>query len=249
MVTSSDPFYFLGGMNIGVLNDTTLVIEPFAADLWQGIAAGWNNQVVNFQNTISVDLTSIGLNGRDAGTAGTPPTGCYKVWMIANPTTGDVGFIATQTLDPRSIVFPAGYTLNRKLPFGFSVIGGRALPFHAASWASLPRITFTDNDAMMTIWSGPANNAWLTIPLPNYIPENSRSGIFAGQVSGGSGSMWISPSSSVPNPFWKTLLANQAGCSGNVDCRVDGNQNVCIWAEGTGTFSLILRGYSQTEVT
>lgn len=114
----SDPWYFSGGIQYGPLTEnddpstwTKLVIEAFAYDLWKGVAAGFGNEVVDFANQITVDLTTIGLNGRDAGTPGTPPDGCYKVWPIADPTGAQPpGAIVTQTLDIRNIVFPPGYS-------------------------------------------------------------------------------------------------------------------------------------------
>lgn len=247
----NDPWYFQGGFQYGVLDDTTLVIEPFAADLWKGIASGFNNEVVDFPDELHVDLRTVGINGRDSGVAGTPPDGCYKVWLIADPSAlQPPAALVTKTLDIRNIVFPSGYGDNRKAMGGVVVRSGRLLPFHAAHWP-MPRFTFTDREQPdRVVWSGGGTGAWTLVDLSGWIPENCRLGHFRGRVAGGSGTIWISPSGgSPPNPYWRTLIENQSGTGGTVDCRVDGNQHLWIWTQGSATFQLIIEGFSATEVS
>ncbi|HYM31812.1 MAG TPA: hypothetical protein VEU47_10955 [Candidatus Cybelea sp.] len=245
---NQDHYYEEAGFTIGVLDDTHLVIEGgFSAMVWQGVAAGYGNDIIAPQNDITIDMTQIGLNGRDAGVPGTPPAGCYKIWLVYNPTTNTAGAIATQTLDIRSIVFPPGFTDNRKMMYGQPVIAGRCLPNHAGNWP-MPTIIFTDNDVLMTVVPSIPNAAsWTYFDLSQYIPENSRLGLFKGRIAGGVGSIWISPATSVPNPYYTTLLENQSGVSGECWCRVDGNQRIGAWFQGTGTAQLILRGFAMTE--
>lgn len=239
----------IAGLPVHVLDDTHLIVEPGSIALWDG-NPGWGTVDVEFTEITTIDMNHVGLNGRDVADFS---DGCCMIYPLLNLDTGQKGFVASKATSVSNVVRPAGFKPWRKLMYGQPVVGGRCLPVHATHWPQ-PAVRFTDNDPMLTFPKTTSQvielrGQWVPISLAGYIPENSRLGIFAGQIVSGLGSMWISPVPNVPNPFFKTLLKGQTGLGGDVACRVDGAQVVYVWVDGSCTAQLILRGYDMTEVT
>jgi hypothetical protein len=237
-----DQTYAISGVNVGVLSDTQMVIEPFSMWMWD--LAGNNGQIVNFSNTKNPDITVVGLNGRDFGSPGTCPDGAYNLYGLYNPTTDDVGFIVSDHNSYGAIGAPPGYTFARKLMYGVVVVGGKLYPNHCAHWP-MPKVMFTTQTQVAAFFS---NVIWAPIDLSKLIPENARMGHFRFVVTGPNSNVWIAPTANLQ--YSKLIMYNEIGIRAGIDCRVDGNEKVYIQFQtgAGGRLDVYLDGFSMTEV-
>lgn len=252
---AADPTYSISGVNAGVLSDTQMAIEPFSYWAWGPIGTpGFGGLLVQMNSTVYPDLTTIGLNGMDANPNGAghmPPDGAYVMHAYFNPTTGVTGFVTSASPVPASSAPAPGYTYYRKLMYGAIVKGGRLVSNHASHWP-MPSIYFTELETNTVIGTYTASTGgWVAVDLKKLIPEHSRFGIFRALISGGAGTIWLSPSNVQPgNGFWKTLASNQTGVTPQLKVRVDGAQMLYVWVTAPAgvTVSLMLDGFDMTEV-
>jgi hypothetical protein len=246
---ASDPIYHYGGINVGVFSSTQLVIEPFSLWMWGPIGTpGFGGQLVEFTNEVKPDLTTIGCNGMDANPNGAgqmPPDGAYDIFAFYNPTTGDVCFINTLLGTPPTA--PSGYTYYRKLPYGNIVLNGALAANHTSGWP-MPTVMFTATERSVATFPS-ATNSWVGVDCSKLIPENARMGFFRVHVTGGNASVWLSPSNNIPNAYFKTLMDNQTGMSGQIGVRVDSREFIYVFTSGAGRVDLILDGFAITEAT
>ncbi len=237
-----DQRYYLGGVNAGVLSDNQMVIEPFSLWMWDQV--GNASQIVNFAVTKYPDITVVGLNGRDFGSAGACPDGAYNLYAVYNPTTGDVGFLISNHNSYGALVRPTGYTFARKLMYGVVVLGGKLYPNHCASWP-MPKIIFTKQTLVASFTT---NVLWAPIDMSKLIPENSRMGHFRFVVTNQLSNVWIAPTAALD--YSKLVMYNEVGIRAGIDCRVDGNEKAYIqFVTGAGgRLDVYLDGFSMTEV-
>jgi hypothetical protein len=251
---TTDNGYSSGGLNCGVFDDQRLVIEPYYQWLWDSVAGGFAGANWFQPSTLMPDLRKIGLNGMDQnpnGAGNMPPDGCYDIYTIGNPKTGDVGIIVTMGNGSWSGIAnkPAGYTHYRKWMYGILIYQGKLRANHTDNWP-MPRVTLTDSDPILNLFTTGPTGGWVPVNLAKFIPENSRLGSFSCILTG-VGSFWVSPTGGAPDPYWKTMMNDQSGISGVLDCRVNGSQVIYVWYNGPpGSIAqLILRGWAQTEVS
>jgi hypothetical protein len=241
-----DPNYAIHGCNVGVLSDTQMVIEPFSLWMWnRATPATPIGDVINFSATKYPDITVVGLNGRDFGSAGTCPDGAYALYAVYNPTTNDMGFIFSNHISYGTLIRPAGYDYVRKLMYGVVVKAGKLYPNHCAHWP-MPKVIFTNQTLVASFFSAAT---WSPVNLASLIPEASRMGHFRCVVTNANSNVWLSPSGSLT--YSKLIMYNEMGIRTGIDCRVDGNETIFVQFQpgSGGRLDLYLEGFSMTEVS
>jgi len=249
---AANPIYAVNGMNVNVLSNSQMVIEPFSFWAWGPIGTpGWGGQLVEFNTTNYPDLTTIGLGGMDAnpnGAGNMPPDGAYMLWGFYNPTTNDTKFVTSRQIAISGMPVYPGYTHWRKFSYGVIVKNGKLVENHTAGWP-VPTVIFTATESNFLVGTWIATTpGWVAVDLSKLIPEHSRMGIFRATISGNAATIWISPSGSQPNPYFRTLHSG-TGVSGQMMMRVDGNEKIFVWVQAAGsTVNLYLDGFVMTEV-
>lgn len=237
------PLYFWGSPNIqindGADNVGQLIIEGFAFWAWGPMQTkGWCGQIINSLSQITIDIKHIGMNGIDVnpnGEGNMPPPGAYDVHLFATPGVGGApdtvaGVVSLQGSTPLVPHDPA-YDHYRKMPYNVIVRNGVIVPSTVIGWPT-PCISFTNADVdapgNMTVqtYSAPTNG-WSPLDVTSLIGENSNFAYWRAIVSGGTASVWLSPSNVTPgNPYYKTLAQDQAGSGPSLPVRTT--------AQGTG---------------
>lgn len=236
----NDQTYFLGGINVGVYNSTTLVIEPCAAWLF-------GSGIINLTTTVFPDMRGIGLNGVDVnpnGQGNMCPDGCYDIYMLYNPTTQQVGFICSLQGAIGNVVLPSGFTSYRKLMYGVLVYQGALVANHTANWP-MPTVMLTSPILVTSILS-PSTN-WVTLDLSKLTPENARYAWYRLVFTGSACNMYIAPTAA--SQYAKLVAYNQLGAYSNIGCRIDGSQHGYAQLFNGGRVDIYLDGWSQTEVS
>jgi len=240
----NDPTYFIGGCNVGVYNSATLVIEPFAAWLWNGSSGG---DIINLTTTLYPDMRNIGLNGVDVnpnGQGNMCPDGCYDIYMIYNPTTQDVGFICSLSGSWGGVRAPSGYTWYRKLMYGVLVYGRQLAANHTANWP-MPTVMLSTPILITEIKQASTN--WITLDLSKYTPENSRYAWYRIVCLNSPVNAYLAPTASTQ--YAKLVSYNQLGVFGGLGCRIQGGQLGYAQMFNGGEMDIYLDGWSQTEVS
>ncbi len=237
--------FYIAGCNVGVFSDTKMVIEPFSLAMWRDTNVMQDVDIWKLATTVYPDITVVGLNGRDFGSPGVCPDGAYNLYAVANPTTGDIGFIFSDKISMTDIRPPAGYTSWRKLMYGVVVVGGKLYPNHCAHWP-MPKVMFTKQTPAGSFFS---NVTWAPLDLSKLIPENSRMGHFRFVVTGPNSNVWIAPTANAE--FAKLVMYNEQGIRASIDCRVDGNERAFVQFQtgAGGRLDVYLDGFSMTEVS
>lgn len=239
--------YEISGCNVGVFSDQQLVIEPFSAWLWDSVAGGFNGSVWDLTTTKYPDMRVVGLNGVDVnpnGAGNMPPNASYDIYMIGNPTTGDVGFILSLQSSWGSVVKPSGYTCFRKLMYGVPVIGGKLAANHTSNWP-MPTVMLTAPYQIAAITS--PSSSWVTLDCSKIVPENARWVWYRCVFTGSPCNAYISSSSSTTNA--KLVAYNQLGSYSSIGCRIDSTQRGYAQLFAGGRMDIYIDGWSQTEVS
>lgn len=223
--------YYWGSPNIQIDDRADhvgqFIIEGFAFWAWGPLPQrGWCGQMINSLSQITVDLHTVGMNGIDVnpnGIGNMPPDGAYDVhlWAItgnpnATPPVPDT-VAAVVSLQGSSVFVPhdSAYTLYRKMPYNIIVKNGVIVPSTVLGWPT-PCIFFTNTDVdphnMVVATYPAATNAWSPVDVSKVNGENANFGHWRAMISGGTASVWISPSNVSPgNTFFKTLAQNNTG--------------------------------------
>lgn len=245
----ADQTFYIGGVNVGVFDDQHLVIEPFSAALWRGFDQSDGMDIWCLTSTLMPDLRTVGVNGMDVNPNGAghmPPDGCYDIWMVGNPTTGDLGFVLSLHSSYRDIIGSLpGYTSWRKLMFGVLVVGGKLVPCHVSNWP-MPTIMFTQPVPQVAAILSPSSS-WVTLDLSKLVPENARYAWYRCVFTGPPCNAYISANAGPQ--FAKLIAYNQIGSYSSIGCRIDGSQHGYAQLFGGGRMDVYLDGWSQTEVS
>jgi len=241
-MTTYDQRYFIGGANVGVYNDVTLVIEPFSAWMFGALAG-----IRNLTTTIYPDMRGIGLNGIDANPNGQghmPPDGCYDIYLLCNPVSGDVGVICSLSASLGGVVLPTGYTLFRKLMYGVLIRSGKLVANHTANWP-MPTVMLSTPILITSILS--PSQAWVTLDLSKLTPENARWVWYRCVFTNAPCNCYVAPTASAQ--YQKLVAYNQLGSYSGIGCRIDGSQHGYAQLFNGGRADIYLDGWSQTEVS
>lgn len=126
-------------------------------------------------DTLTVDMTASGAGGLDTGTVANGSM--YYIYLIAN-SAGTLSGLASTGETYGAVTVPSGYSLVRKLPFGF--------PYHSANWDGIPdfhlsfwprpfiRYTGAEETATWRALNGGSSTTFVDVDLSTWIPDNAR---------------------------------------------------------------------------
>ncbi len=168
------PFRGLAGLEPEKLSGNVLRIQPGSTVNASG------TDLLSSTAPIDIDLTTNGALGADTGA---PANGQdWFVFILKNNTNGTMSAIASQSITYGGVVVPSGYSVFRKLPWGFvyrTTAGWGAqvgIPdFHLTSWPK-PLTTYTAFELaspFLNLSNGLAT-AFTDINLSSWVPDNAR---------------------------------------------------------------------------
>lgn len=128
---------------------------------------------MDFPQETQIDLTKAGLYGIDKLPV---VSGELYVYCIRNAD-GVYGLLASQSRFEGGVVCPAGFIVQRKLPWGvmYNPSWGGIPNFHLTHWP-LPQINFTDAEAT-ALWTAlpyAKSPTWADVDLSPWLPDNAR---------------------------------------------------------------------------
>lgn len=124
---------------------------------------------------IDINLATTGVNALDTGVV-TNNTD-YFVYMIANNTTRVLAAVVSQALFYGDVIVPAGYSLVRKLPWGFVYrTAWDGIPdFHLAYWPKpLTTYTVAESGSPYVSLSNGTATTFTDVNMSNWCPDNAR---------------------------------------------------------------------------
>jgi hypothetical protein len=144
------------------------------------ISRGWcassdGNYFAQLTSEIMINLLSTGLNGLDTGVITNGYD--YFVYIVKNETTGEVGAVASHAKFYGDVVVPSGFTLYRKLRFGFVYNSSRdGIPdYHLSAWPMpIIRLTDAETSGLYSVLGNGASSAWTDVNLSGFLPDNAR---------------------------------------------------------------------------
>lgn len=221
---------YLMGCEPEIVNDNTLRI-------FQGswVTSTASPQEIYSNGYIDIDLTKTGLNCLDTGamTIGQD----YFVYLLRNPTSGNIGAVVSKEISITGVTKPAGYTQIRKLPWGF-VWRGALEPMHIDGWPTpFTRWHFAQqtND-YAAITDGEALTGG-SFNLSGFLPDSSRLAYLNIKVTG-SGTVEIGASA-------QKLFEVKDGAF--VHARCTSGHDMFYKTTGSAKLSAYVFGYTQTE--
>jgi hypothetical protein len=216
--------YYVAGFQPGILNDTQIVFESGVVALWTGGGAdGWGYEIHEEKGETLVDLRTTGINGKNTGTNGQVPNGCYIPFYFKNPTTGKFGILMSRDIDwPAGV--PSGFTSYRKSMCGFTVRGNKIVPQHIGNMP-MCSIDYSQTYFVGSVIGAAGNiNQWVQMSLAGYVPDNARQIAFHTVLSG------------TPSPCFLSGLASHDYAT---LCNYGGSQEVGgarVRIQGLGTY-------------
>lgn len=144
------------------------------------ISRGWcassdGNSFAQLTTEIMLNLTTTGLNGLDTGVITNGYD--YFVYIVKNETTGEVGAVVSHAKFYGDVVVPSGFTLYRKLRFGFVYNTARdGIPdYHLSAWPMpIIRLTGAETTANYNVLANGASSLFADVSLAQFIPDNAR---------------------------------------------------------------------------
>lgn len=144
------------------------------------ISRGWcasmdGNSFAQLTTEIMVDLTTTGINGLDTGVVTNGYD--YFVYIVKNETTGNVGAVVSHAKFYSDVVVPSGYTMYRKLRFGFVYNSARdGIPdYHLTAWPMpIIRLTGAETTSAYCVLANGVSGSFADVSLAGFIPDNAR---------------------------------------------------------------------------
>lgn len=207
------------------------------------------NELFNFETTTDINLATIGLNGM---LEALPQNGdALYVYMISNGTTH--GFVLSKSIAYTNANMPAGYTVKRKLPFGFIYrTAWKGIPdYHLTHWP-MPFIRLTDS-GYSSAWkplSNGAAQAWTDVDLSGWMPDNARLVYLNAEMryTGRAASALVrSYSGQATDDLVGTVTSTLNRVMVPIVMRVSSTRRIQYKNIGGCTLNLYFRGYSMTE--
>lgn len=244
------PYRLLNGLEPEKIDATTLKLQPGSA------ADSTGSQVLSTSAGLTLDLTTNGALGLDTGSL--TNTHDYFVYLLRNNSTGLLSAIVSESITYGGVVVPSGYTIFRKLPWGFvyrtaSGWGStNGIPdFHLTYWPK-PLTTFTAFQVASPFIALSAGSAtsFTSVALTNFVPDNARLVKVLCKIdyNSSSGSAYI-------RSYGTQATGIQVGGafgSGQyhtaiLDLRVSSSLTIDYKVTGGVTLTIAVMGYSQTE--
>jgi len=159
----------LSGFEPDKLSTNELLINPG----WCASSDG--NAFAQLTSILTLDMTRNGLNGLD--TSVPENGGGYFVYIVKNESTGEVGAVISNSIIYGGVVVPAGFTLYRKLRFGFVYSTSRdGIPdFHLSAWPMpIIRLTGAETSGAYCVLNNGVSSGFSDVSLSGFIPDNAR---------------------------------------------------------------------------
>ncbi len=211
----------------------------------------------SLQGLLQVDLTRLGLNGRDAGTLPNS-VGDWYIYLLGDPgNTQSTAAVASRSITYGGVDLsniPSNLTRMRKLPFGF---------IYNPAWDGIPNFhipvsgsffTYTDSEYAAP-WIALANGtaqSWTDVDLSNYIPDNARVAYIKTEVrdgginAGGSGYLRSYQGQTTGVIAGSSTPAMSSSFS-NHFIRVDSLRKLQYKVTGGSSLFITVLGYHMTE--
>ena len=239
---------FLAGFEPSQVTGTTLQLRPGTA------ANSSGSEVIAKTDVTNINIAAVGALGRDTSAA-LAENEDWFVYLIKNDSTGALSAVLSKAISYGSVAVPSGYTMFRKLPFGFvyrSVWGG--IPeFHCAHWPS-PMISYTDfqSNGNFTALNQGAAKAWSPVSVGAFVPDNARFVWFEAEVfygsSAGSAYLTESPGTELTGMFvGSSTPAATLRALRTVPHRINSARQIFYKVTGGARLSLRVRAYCMTE--
>lgn len=144
------------------------------------ISRGWcansdGTMFAQLLTEITCDLTHVGLNGLDKGTVTNGYD--YFVYIVKNEVSGEVGAVVSHSKYYGGVSVPPGFTMYRKLRFGFVYNSARdGIPdYHLSAWPMpIIRLTGAETSAAYCVLNSGASTAFANVSLAGFLPDNAR---------------------------------------------------------------------------
>ena len=176
----------------------------------------------------------------------------YFIYIVKNLDIGKVGVVVSSQASYTGLkanIVGSGYTIFRKLPFGF-VYGVNGIPaFHLSGWP-LPFTRYTDasDDVAWEVLSNGGQTNFSSFSLSELLPDNARMAYLLCKVSGGVGSGYLRSSGSGGSGVPIGYNGFTGGASYmTVFMRVTSVRSLSYKITGGAQLSIFVLGYMQTE--
>ncbi len=235
----------LSGMEPDKYSINILLINP-----------GWcasmdGNSFAQLTSVLTLDMSHNGLNGLD--TSVPEDGGGYFVYIVKNESTGEVGAVISNSIIYGAVVVPAGFTMYRKLRFGFVYNSHRdGIPdFHLANWP-MPtiRLTGAETTGSYCVLSSGSSSSFSNVSLAGFIPDNARMAYVQciTTSSGTAGSAYLrSDGGQTTGVIVGSSTPSDVGDRMCITMRVTSDIQLQYKTVGGAKLSLYVLGYDMTE--
>jgi hypothetical protein len=236
----------LAGFDPDKLSGNVLRLHP-------GVAANaGGSDLLRSNGPIDIDVSRTGTGGLDNGQ---PVSGeNYFVYLIGRD--GAASAVISRSISYSGVATPPGWTLWRKLPFGFvyNTVWGGIPSFHCSYWPGRPAVRLTDAEYSI-IWMVTANlqsDEFKTVDCSGFLPDNARVGLFQFETraaeGGQAGSAYVR---SYPGQIAGVLVGfvNPSApiCLQTLSLRVTSRRQIEARTAGDARLNIYCLGYDMTE--
>lgn len=232
------------GMNPTIIDANVVNFAP-------GVCTdGTAEATITFPNSSPIYLDMSRPNGLGALDAGAPAVGTsYYVYAIKNPTANLVNVIASASSTFAGVTKPGGYTLGRKLPWGF-VWSAAGIPQGLITGWPTPTTRFLAPPTVLQVGSG----GWATLDLKPWIPANSNY-VYLHAVADGEGNLATAPDLGkihwgkiIYISFWPLNIQNPRSTA-DIWLQTTTDRTVSYTVGGFSSMFIQLMGYQTTEIS
>lgn len=221
--------------------------------LYPGACGNSNGtDVIGTSTSVDIDLSTTGANGLDTGTVTNGVD--YHVYVLKKDSDGTMSAVVSDSITYGGVTVPTGYTLFRKLPFGFvyhSTNWDGIPAFHLSAWPK-PFIRLTDSEegsAWRALNSGTATT-FTNIDLTPWLPDNARMAYIFCRVSATGTNGMAQVRVSGAQTFGLTVGSAIAGAENKyltLHQRVTSTRDFQYKVTGGASLSVFVLGYWMTE--
>lgn len=198
---------------------------------------------------IDLTLTRKGLGALDRGTVATGVS--YYLYVLKNPNTGITGALASRSTTTAGVVKPAGFTVIRKLPWGF-VYGVDGIVKHlVTNWPS-PFTQFAD--LIPVVSSGATNTSWYTVDCSPHVPIGASKVYLQCSITGygavgTTSAEGVYTSGNILTSAYVPSTNQAPGNSMQIWLTLSNNRTFAYSVGDYSAMTVSIVGYQQTEIT
>lgn len=239
----------LHGLRPDKQDDQTIRLQPgFCTD-------STGNEILRVPDYLDITKASQAAGGRDQLAAFSNGDDIF-VYLIRNDTTGEVRGLLSASISYGGVTVPSGWTIKRKLRWGFvlnTAFASGGIPAFHISHVGFPLTTYTDSEYAATwlaLSDGDEPN-FTDIDLTGYVPDNARLALcaFHTRASGTSGSAYVRSGSGQSTGFLVGTAhpTNDTRAQLVQPVRVSSTRQLQYKVTGGALLSVEVLGYYQTE--